>query len=94
MLGYTEGQTLDIRSGVVTDPKLKALTELAREITESRGLPSEETIETFFDAGYSRGALVDVIGLVALNTFTNYLNHIADTKVDFPKAPEVEVVFD
>lgn len=93
MLGFTEEETLEIRSGTISDPKIKALTELAKSITESRGLPSEETIETFFDAGYSRGALVDVIGLVALNTFTNYLNHIADTTVDFPPAKELAVEF-
>ncbi|GJM30772.1 MAG: alkyl hydroperoxide reductase AhpD [Cyclobacteriaceae bacterium] len=89
MLGFTEEDTLDLRSGGVVDPKLQALTSLAREITESRGVPAEATIAKFFDAGYSKGALVEVIGLVALNTFTNYLNHIADTEVDFPEAKEI-----
>ena len=93
MLGFSEDETLDIRRGSVTDPKLKALTSLATEITESRGLPSEESLAKFFEAGYSKGALVDVIGLVALNTFTNYLNHIADTEVDFPNAQKLDVVF-
>ncbi len=88
MLGFTEDQTLDIRSGQVSDSKIKALTDLAKEITERRGHPQDATIQAFFQAGYSKGALVDVIGLVALNTFTNYLNHIADTPIDFPLAPQ------
>lgn len=89
MIGFTEEQTLDIRSGQVADVKIKALTELAREITAERGHPKTETVQAFFSAGYSKGALVDVIGLVALNTFTNYINHIADTAIDFPVAPEL-----
>ena len=88
MVGLTEDQTIDIRSGQIDDPKLKALTDLAKEITERRGHPSEAAIQSFFQAGYSKGALVDVIGLVALNTFTNYVNHIADTPIDFPLAPQ------
>ena len=86
MRGFSESEALDIRKGQIEDAKLKVLTDLAREFTASRGLPSQETIERFFDAGYSKGALVDLIGFVALNTFTNYLNHIADTEIDFPVA--------
>ncbi|MDH3711344.1 MAG: carboxymuconolactone decarboxylase family protein [Cyclobacteriaceae bacterium] len=88
MLGFTEDQTLHIRNGQVSDDKIRALTDLAKEITERRGHPQESTIEAFFQVGYNKGALVDVIGLVALNTFTNYLNHIADTPIDFPLAPQ------
>ncbi len=84
MRGFSESEALDIRNGQIEDVKLKALTDLAREITTSRGLPSQETTERFFDAGYSKGALVDLIGFVTLNTFTNYLNRIADTEIDFP----------
>ncbi len=92
MVGFSEEQTVDIRNGNVADTRIKALTDLAREITETRGVPQSSTIENFFHAGYSKGALVDVIGLVALNTYTNYLNHIADTAIDFPLAPELETV--
>ena len=92
MVGFTEEQTVDIRNGNPGDAKIKALTDLAREITETRGFPQASTIENFFNAGYSKGALVDVIGLVSLNTYTNYLNHIADTAIDFPLAPELATV--
>ncbi len=94
MLGFSEEETLDLRRGTTADQKLKALTGLAREITETRGFPSASAVEAFFSSGYSKGALVDVIGLVALNTFTNYLNHIAGTEVDFPAAKQLEVIYE
>ena len=92
MIGFSEEETVDIRLGSATGSKLSALTKLALEITESRGVPAQSTVDAFFEAGYSKGALVDVIGLVALNTYTNYLNRLADTKIDFPKAPHLETV--
>ncbi len=93
MLGFSEEQTVEIRQGTIEDNKLQALSKLAREITETRGFPSQQAISDFFSAGYSKGALVDVIGLVALNTYTNYINHIADTEIDFPVAPQLKEVY-
>ena len=93
MFGFSEEETLDIRRGSISDPKLRALTSLATEITKTRGFPSEQSLSDFFEAGYSKGALVDVIGLVSLNTFTNYLNHISDTEVDFPEARPLTEVY-
>ena len=87
MNGLTEEDTIAIRTGQVKDNKLNALTKLATEITEKRGVPSQETVDAFFAAGYNKAALAELIGLVALNTFNNYTNNIADTEVDFPKAP-------
>jgi len=92
MLGFSEDETLELRSGDISDTKLKALTVLAKEITTTRGFPSDEAVSNFFEVGYSKGALVDVIGLVALNTFTNYVNHIAGTEVDFPAVRELSAV--
>lgn len=87
MNGLSEEETVDIRTGEIADNKLHALTTLAANITETRGFPEQQLIDNFFSAGYSKAALVEVIGLVALNTFNNYTNNIADTEVDFPKAP-------
>ncbi|MDN5203092.1 carboxymuconolactone decarboxylase family protein [Fulvivirgaceae bacterium BMA10] len=85
MQGFTEEETVKLRTGEIEDGKLNALTSLAKEITETRGLPSQDTVDRFFSVGYNKAALVELIGFVANNTFTNYLNHIADTTVDFPK---------
>jgi len=90
--GFSEEETLGLRDGSIADPKLKALTDLARELTATRGRPAPETVERFFEAGYSKGALVELIGLVALNTFNNYTNHLAETPLDFPAAPALENV--
>ena len=40
--------------------------------------------QAFFAAGYGPDAVVEVVANVALNVFTNYLNNVARTTVDFP----------
>ncbi|MCZ6520946.1 MAG: carboxymuconolactone decarboxylase family protein [Bacteroidetes bacterium] len=89
MQGLTQEETIKVRTGEIEDVKLKILTDLARDITLTRGYPSPSSIERFFDVGYTKAALVDLIGFVANNIFTNYLNHIAGTEIDFPKAPKL-----
>ncbi len=84
MSGLTEEQTIQMRTGTVTDEKLKALTSLAKEIVVTRGRPSQATLDEFFAVGYSQAALVELVALVALNTFTNYFNHITEPVIDFP----------
>ena len=87
--GFSELETLELRQGRSGDSKLSVLASLAQEIVESRGHPAQKTLEAFFNVGYSKTALAELIGLVALNTFTNYFNHIAGTDNDFPQAPEL-----
>ncbi len=89
MRGASEAETLDFRRGTSNNAKLAALANLAHEITDTRGHPPEQALETFFAAGYDRAALVELIGLIALNVWNNYTNHIAHIPVDFPPAPEL-----
>lgn len=90
MLGFSEEETLSIRSGNHNDPKLAALVALAGEIAFSRGWPAQELVDDFFAAGFGKAALVELIGLVSLNVFKNYLNHVADTPLDFPEARQLK----
>ncbi|MCH8029482.1 MAG: carboxymuconolactone decarboxylase family protein, partial [Candidatus Dadabacteria bacterium] len=89
MVGFSEDETLALRDGSIGDTKLNALTKLAKNITVTAGYPSQELIAGFFEVGYTKAALVELIGHVALNVFNNYLNHIADTPIDFPEAKKL-----
>ena len=40
-------------------------------------------------AGFSEGEVAEIVANVALNIFTNYFNHVAETEVDFPTAPDL-----
>lgn len=88
-LGFSEEETFQLRTATIDDSTLNALTGLAKEILTTKGYPSDYHIEKFFSAGYDKAALVELIGHISKNIFKNYINHISDTEIDFPKAKKL-----
>ncbi|MEQ9328764.1 MAG: carboxymuconolactone decarboxylase family protein [Rhodospirillales bacterium] len=70
--------------GISEDPKTQAALRFATRIVASRGHLSDTDLADIRAAGYSEEEVVEIIGHTLLNIFTNYLNHIADTEIDFP----------
>ena len=49
------------------------------------GIPvGDEDVQAVRMAGYSDEQIVEIVQHVALNTWTNYINEVARTEVDFP----------
>jgi len=72
-----------VRSNVpVSDPRLKVLVALTKEIVAKRGHVEAETIENFLAAGYRKDQVLEVLAGVALKTMSNYLDHISPTELD------------
>jgi uncharacterized peroxidase-related enzyme len=93
MNGFTDEQVIDIRRGKATDVKLNALVALAAETTKNRGRASEASVDAFFEAGYTKENLIDVILQVSDKTAMNYLYSLTKVPVDFPLAPALEQEF-
>jgi alkylhydroperoxidase family enzyme len=72
------------RSGDGDDPFERALASFAKAIVRERGHLSNEELESARKAGIDDGLVIEVIANVTLNTFTNYVNEVADTEIDFP----------
>lgn len=91
MNGFSDDQILELRAGQASfDNKLNALARLARNITENRGRTDEAVLENFFNAGYSKGNLIDTISLVGDKTISNYVHSTTQVPVDFPLAQPLE----
>ena len=79
-----------LRAGTpIADAKLEALRQFAIVINETRGWPPEDAVNAFLSAGYSKQAILEVILGTALKVMSNYTNHIAETSLDKPFAPNV-----
>lgn len=72
------------RIGNATTGLDAALAKLARRLTERRARLDSSELEAYRHAGVDHGLMLEVVAAVALNTLTNYANHIAGTEVDFP----------
>jgi len=74
------GRARDAKSD---DARLQAILGLARAIVDHRGRAST-ALDEARGAGLKDGEIVEVVANVALTIFTNYLNELAGTEIDFP----------
>jgi len=90
MNGFTEEQTLEIRKGQVTfNKKLNVLVKLSQDIVNTRGKLNQNYLELFFNEGYTKGNLVDVIIQIGEKTIANYLHNVTQVAIDFPNIPKI-----
>jgi AhpD family alkylhydroperoxidase len=88
--GLSSDQMVAVRSGEVDfDEKLSALLDLTREYTKNVGSVDDTTWQAALDAGWSDAQLAELSVHVTLNLFTNYFNHLVETELDLPAAPEL-----
>ncbi len=91
MVGLTPDQIRDSRLGTAVDAKANAILRFATALVEKRGLVSDQDIGSVRSAGASDAEIAEVVANTALNLFTNYVNHVAQTDIDFPVAAKLEV---
>lgn len=72
--------------GHSNDPKADAAVHFAAEVTKARGHVRDEDLRAVKMAGYDDAQVVEIVLHVALNTWTNYINSVAQTLIDFPVA--------
>ena len=72
------------RSGASNDPVADAAVRFAARIVRERGHVSDEDVRAVKMAGYDDAQIVEIVQHVALNTWTNYVNLVALTEIDFP----------
>lgn len=85
MAGYTEAQTRQLRQGSYPDDaRIDALTRFAIELVSTRGTVPSASLETVREAGYSDGQIIEAIQAVSAILFTNMVNRVNDTTLDFP----------
>jgi len=87
--GFTKDETLGIRRGKTNDPKLDAVIQLAASISENKGHAEESLLDAFYDAGFDDGALMELVGLISLRVFTNYVFALTKIPIDFPAADPI-----
>jgi uncharacterized peroxidase-related enzyme len=91
MVGLKPDTIARARNAGAADSQTDAILKLARAIVVQRGEISEYDFDKARQAGITDGEIAEVVANVALNILTNYLNHVAQTDIDFPKVePGVE----
>lgn len=71
-------------AGQSDDPRTAAILRLATAIVATRGMLEDAELASARVAGLSEADIVETVAQVVANIFTNYLNHVAGTDIDFP----------
>ena len=72
------------RNGGSNDPRADAAVRFAANVAQQRGHVGDDAIRAVKLAGYDDAEIVEIVLHVALNTWTNYVNEVAHTDIDFP----------
>ena len=88
-MGKAAGLSLDdirsVRAGAATgDTRRDALVHFVRTLVKTSGTLAATEVEALQAAGYSDRQLIEIALAVASITFTNLVNRINDTTLDFP----------
>ncbi len=85
MVGLQPEEIEASRRSHSADAKRNAALTFAQTIVAQRGELSDGDVDKVRKAGYGDGEITEIIANVAVNIFTNYFNHIAQTYVDFTR---------
>jgi uncharacterized peroxidase-related enzyme len=72
------------RGGGSNDPQADAAVRFAAAVARQRGHVGEDAVRAVKLAGYDDAQVIEIVLHVALNTWTNYINEVAKTDIDFP----------
>ncbi len=68
-----------------SDPKSEAVLDLVWAILMDKGQIDDSDFESARNAGLTDEEIVEVVANIALTTFTNFINEVATTVIDFPE---------
>lgn len=85
MAGLSSNDVSLALEGRADDAKVEAALTFAKSVLADRGHVPDASLEAVRKAGWSDREILDMVANVVLNIFTNYLNNVAGTEIDFPR---------
>lgn len=83
-LKLPEAELALARQARASDPRDEAALRFAARVIERRGRVDDADLAEVRRAGFDDGQVVEIVANTVLNVFTNYLNQVAETEIDFP----------
>jgi AhpD family alkylhydroperoxidase len=83
--GVDAACALDFRRGVSNAPKEQALLNLATKLVKDRGHHAGFEVEAARRSGVTDAEIIEVVQIVSLQSFMNYLTSLAGVELDFPR---------
>lgn len=83
-LRLSEAELALARQGRASHPRDDAALRFVQRVVERRGHIEDADLAEVRRAGFDDGQIVEIVANAVLTVFTNYLNEVAETEIDFP----------
>jgi uncharacterized peroxidase-related enzyme len=87
LLKMTDDELLQTRQGTDDEAHTDAILRVAGSAVRTRGRIDDHLLDGARRAGVTDAELAEIVAHIALNTLSNYFNHLAQPVLDFPAAP-------
>jgi uncharacterized peroxidase-related enzyme len=86
--GLSRDELICNLQGQASDPKSQAVLDFTKAVVNNRGQVDGATVKALRDHGLSDKAIVEIVGVIGLYTFLNYVKHLTQPELDFPAVEE------
>jgi uncharacterized peroxidase-related enzyme len=76
--------------GEASDAKSQAVLNFTRAVVDNRGKVDPSLVNALREQGLSDKAIVEIVGVIGLYTFLNYVKHVTEPALDFPAVEEFQ----
>jgi uncharacterized peroxidase-related enzyme len=90
--GLSRDELICNLQGESSDPKSQAVLNFTRAVVANRGKVDASLVHALRDWGFSDKAIIEMVGVIGLYTFLNYVKHLTQPELDFPAVEEFQAV--
>jgi uncharacterized peroxidase-related enzyme len=88
--GLSRDELICNLQGESSDSKSQAVLNFTKAVVNNRGKVDGATVKALRDHGLSDKAIVEILGVIGLYTFLNYVKHLTQPELDFPVVEEFQ----
>jgi len=86
---WTEEETLQLRAGTYPDQRWQVMYKIIKSVVDNKGQVNDELLDEFYALDYDEAAIMDLMVLINVMSFTNYTYRLIRVPIDFPLAKEI-----
>jgi uncharacterized peroxidase-related enzyme len=86
--GLSRDELLHNLQGEASDPKSQAVLDFTNAVVQHRGKIDMAMVQALRDHGLTNKAIIEIVGVIGLYTFLNYMKHLTQPVLDFPSLEE------
>jgi uncharacterized peroxidase-related enzyme len=88
--GLSRNELMCNLQGQSSDPRSQAVLNFTKTVVNNRGQIDPSTVQALRDGGLSDKAIVEMVGVIGIYTFLNYIKHLTQPVLDFPAVEEFQ----